>query len=71
MAQLTQLVSVSPQKQRSQPPQEEQRQRDYLNLIASENFMSTAVLEALGSVVQSKYSSFRYIELPPVDRAIL
>ncbi|KAK3356353.1 serine hydroxymethyltransferase-like protein [Lasiosphaeria hispida] len=36
--------------------QEEQRQKTYLNLIASENFMSTAVLEALGSVTQNKSS---------------
>ncbi|KAI0424122.1 serine hydroxymethyltransferase-like protein [Xylaria sp. FL1042] len=36
--------------------QEESRQKCCLNLIASENFMSSAVREALGSVVQNKSS---------------
>lgn len=36
--------------------QEKRRQRDSIALIASENFTSTAVLEALGSVMQNKYS---------------
>ncbi|GAW11967.1 hypothetical protein ANO14919_013210 [Xylariales sp. No.14919] len=36
--------------------QEEYRQKSCLNLIASENVMSPAVLEALGSVVQNKSS---------------
>ena len=35
---------------------EKQRQRDSLALIPSENFTSTAVLSALGSVMQNKYS---------------
>lgn len=32
------------------------RQRDYLELIASENFVSQAVLEAMGSVMTNKYA---------------
>jgi glycine hydroxymethyltransferase len=35
---------------------EEQRQRDGLELIPSENYVSTAVLEALGTVFTNKYS---------------
>jgi len=35
---------------------EKQRQKNSIALIASENFTSTAVLEALGSVMQNKYS---------------
>ncbi|KEZ42088.1 Serine hydroxymethyltransferase, mitochondrial [Scedosporium apiospermum] len=35
---------------------EENRQRHFINLIPSENFTSRAVLEALGSVMQNKYS---------------
>merc|ERR1719378_276634 len=35
---------------------EQDRQRRSLNLIASENFTSTSVLGALGSVMQNKYS---------------
>lgn len=35
---------------------EEARQRDYLELIASENFASRAVLEAAGSVLTNKYA---------------
>lgn len=35
---------------------EKQRQRECINLIPSENFTSRAVLEALGSVMQNKYS---------------
>jgi glycine hydroxymethyltransferase len=35
---------------------EKQRQRDSLALIPSENFTSIAVLEALGSIMQNKYS---------------
>ena len=33
-----------------------QRQRDHLELIASENFTSAAVLEAQGSVLTNKYA---------------
>ena len=36
--------------------QEEKRQRHFINLIPSENFTSKAVLNALGSVMQNKYS---------------
>jgi glycine hydroxymethyltransferase len=36
--------------------QEGNRQRDSIALIASENFTSPAVLEALGSIMQNKYS---------------
>lgn len=35
---------------------EENRQRDGLELIASENYVSSAVLEAMGSVLTNKYS---------------
>jgi len=35
---------------------EEQRQRDSVRLIASENYVSSAVLEATGSVLTNKYS---------------
>ncbi|KAF1322193.1 Serine hydroxymethyltransferase, partial [Globisporangium splendens] len=35
---------------------EKQRQRNCLSLIASENFTSTSVLDALGSVMSNKYS---------------
>jgi glycine/serine hydroxymethyltransferase len=33
--------------------QEKRRQKHFINLIPSENFTSQAVLEALGSVMQS------------------
>ena len=36
--------------------QEERRQRDKLELIASENFVSKAVLEAAGTVLTNKYA---------------
>ncbi|MDV3205448.1 MAG: serine hydroxymethyltransferase [Weeping tea tree witches'-broom phytoplasma] len=36
--------------------QEKHRQNEYFNLIASENFVSQAVLEAQGSVLTNKYS---------------
>src|SRR3982751_1389569 len=35
---------------------EEQRQRDELELIASENYTSAAVMEAVGSVLTNKYA---------------
>ncbi|KAL1979559.1 hypothetical protein VTN96DRAFT_5572 [Rasamsonia emersonii] len=35
---------------------EKKRQKHYINLIPSENFTSQAVLDALGSVMQNKYS---------------
>ncbi|KAJ1974832.1 Serine hydroxymethyltransferase, cytosolic, partial [Dimargaris verticillata] len=35
---------------------EKMRQRDGINLIPSENYTSRAVMEALGSVMQNKYS---------------
>jgi len=35
---------------------EQKRQKDWLNFIASENYTSVAVLDALGSVMQNKYS---------------
>src|SRR2546430_1588951 len=36
--------------------EEEQRQRDKIRLIPSENYVSHAVLEACGTVLQNKYS---------------
>ena len=36
--------------------QEEQRQRDGLELIPSENYVSREVLNAMGSVLTNKYS---------------
>ena len=33
-----------------------QRQRDYIELIASENFVSPAVMEAMGSPLTNKYA---------------
>ena len=35
---------------------EKQRQKDNINLIASENYASSAVLEAQGSVFTNKYA---------------
>src|SRR5579859_4162586 len=35
---------------------EEQRQKEGIELIASENYVSPAVLEAMGSVLTNKYS---------------
>lgn len=35
---------------------EKQRQRNCISLIASENFTSASVLDALGSVMSNKYS---------------
>src|SRR3954452_16059023 len=35
---------------------EERRQRDNVELIASENFVSLAVMEAVGSVLTNKYA---------------
>jgi len=35
------------------PAQEKRRQKHFINLIPSENFTSQAVLDALGSVMQS------------------
>ena len=47
--------------------QELQRQRDHLELIASENFTSAAVLAAQGSVLTNKYAEGlpgkRYLKL--------
>jgi glycine hydroxymethyltransferase len=37
------------------PLQEKKRQQHFINLIPSENFTSQAVLDALGSVMQSVY----------------
>ncbi|RKF77718.1 putative serine hydroxymethyltransferase, mitochondrial [Golovinomyces cichoracearum] len=37
-------------------PTEKKRQKNFINLIPSENFTSQAVLDALGSVMQNKYS---------------
>lgn len=42
--------------QKSDFEQEKLRQRDFINLIPSENFTSQSVLEALGSPMQNKYS---------------
>ena len=35
---------------------EEQRQEEYIELIASENYASPAVMEAQGSVLTNKYA---------------
>jgi len=35
---------------------EEQRQKDKIELIASENYVSPAILEAAGSVLTNKYA---------------
>src|SRR5277367_6860746 len=35
---------------------EEQRQKEGIELIASENYVSTAILEAMGSILTNKYS---------------
>ena len=35
---------------------EEQRQKNEMELIASENYVSKAVLEAMGTVLTNKYS---------------
>jgi serine hydroxymethyltransferase len=37
--------------------QEKRRQQHFINLIPSENFTSQAVLDALGSVMQSKHEA--------------
>ena len=51
---------------------EEDRQRDKIRLIPSENYVSRAVLEATGSVLTNKYSEGyagkRYYE--PTDRGL-
>jgi glycine hydroxymethyltransferase len=52
---MTQLVDVDPDIARA-IQQEVHRQREGLELIASENFVSTAVLEAAGSVLTNKYA---------------
>src|SRR5699024_5002884 len=36
--------------------QERERQRDKIELIASENFVSEAVMEAMGTVLTNKYA---------------
>lgn len=38
--------------------QEKKRQKHFINLIPSENFTSQAVLDALGSVMQSEFPSW-------------
>lgn len=38
--------------------QEKNRQKHFINLIPSENFTSQAVLDALGSVMQSRHSQW-------------
>ena len=37
---------------------EEERQRNNIELIASENFVSKAVMEAVGSVLTNKYAEW-------------
>ena len=38
---------------------EQQRQEEGMELIASENYVSRAVLEAMGTVLNNKYSFFK------------
>jgi glycine hydroxymethyltransferase len=52
---MTQLADVDPDIAQA-IQQEVRRQREGLELIASENFVSTAVLEAAGSVLTNKYA---------------
>jgi hypothetical protein len=40
--------------------QEKNRQKHFINLIPSENFTSQAVLDALGSVMQSAFCAFSH-----------
>jgi hypothetical protein len=40
--------------------QEKNRQKHFINLIPSENFTSQAVLDALGSVMQSMFYAFSH-----------
>jgi glycine/serine hydroxymethyltransferase len=40
--------------------QEKNRQKHFINLIPSENFTSQAVLDALGSVMQSTFCAFSH-----------
>ena len=47
---------------------EQERQRDGLELIASENYTSRAVMEAQGSVLTNKYAEGRVVG--DVDRGL-
>lgn len=47
------MILHQAQKLRSNTVQETRRQKHFINLIPSENFTSQAVLDALGSVMQS------------------
>ena len=56
----------------TQSSQEKRRQKHFINLIPSENFTSQAVLDALGSVMQSKIHNRRWgTRLIGPDRQIL
>lgn len=55
MDHLTQLRKIDPRVAQA-IGDEEQRQKNSLELIASENFVSEAVLEALGTVLTNKYA---------------
>lgn len=49
--------------------QEKRRQKHFINLIPSENFTSQAVLDALGSVMQSELrNACKYPLNPITDR---
>lgn len=42
--------------------QEKRRQKHFINLIPSENFTSQAVLDALGSVMQSMLHAIEWLD---------
>lgn len=49
-------ISIDDPEMNSLIQEEKQRQREGLELIASENFASKSVLQALGSCLNNKYS---------------
>ena len=51
--------------------QEKRRQKHFINLIPSENFTSQAVLDALGSVMQSPFHAGKVVTTLTSSRQIL